>query len=288
MFSWSSSAISKIQKWLVYWVEKLCLSALCTCLALTHTIPADIRQNCNRAKIPQVSGEFQHFFSEADDWQMIFGPCSVYAKKRSIGTSGAPQIRALQTSHNPWIYYLLLSVEEFPLNSHWVESQWPITLGEIFLGWLFSSLSLTLYLGLVSEGVQGIATCQDLWGTFAAALQGPGGVEDSCCVWAESTTETWLICVLLELEELLGRRILLQHFPNTVLGKGNGITTRKKNGEQICCDAMGSLTKRAISDWRWYSVKRLIFSSVAPRKRHWNWLRRITTSCGTLRGHRSA
>lgn len=66
-----------------------------------------------------------------------------------------------------------------------------------------------------------------IWGTFTAALEMPGGVEDSSCVRAGSTTEMWLICVLLELEEFLGRRITLQHFPNTVLGKGNGITTRK-------------------------------------------------------------
>lgn len=83
MISWSPSAISKIQKLLVYWVAKLCLAALCTSLALTNTIPAGIRQYCNGAKISQAFEEFQNFFSEADDWQAIFGPCSVNAKKRS-------------------------------------------------------------------------------------------------------------------------------------------------------------------------------------------------------------
>lgn len=37
----------------------------------------------------------------------------------------------------------------------------------------------------------------------------------------------WLICVQLELEDFLGRGIALQHFPNTVVGKGNGIATKK-------------------------------------------------------------
>lgn len=144
MFSWSSSVISKIQKLLVYWVAKLSLSVLCTSLSLTSSIPADIRQNCNRAKRSQVSGEFQHFFSEAEDWQVISGPCSVHVKKRSIDTPGAPQIWALQNSHSHWTYYLLLLVEQFLLNSHWFESQWPITLGETFLGLLFSFLPLAL------------------------------------------------------------------------------------------------------------------------------------------------
>lgn len=84
MFSWFSSVISKIQKLFVYWVAKLSLSVLYTSLALTNTIPADIRQNCNRAKRWQVSGEFQHFFSEADDWQVISGRISVHVKKRSM------------------------------------------------------------------------------------------------------------------------------------------------------------------------------------------------------------
>lgn len=139
MFSWSSSVISKIQKLLVYWVAKLSLSVLCTSLSLTSTIPADIRQNCNRAKRSQVSGEFRHFFSEAENWQVISGPCSVHVKKRSIDTPGAPQ-----NSHSHWTYYLLLLVEQFLLNSHLVESQWPITLGETFLGLLFTFLPLAL------------------------------------------------------------------------------------------------------------------------------------------------
>lgn len=48
MFFWPSSAISKIQKWLVYKVAKLFLSVLYTSLALINTILADIRQNCTQ------------------------------------------------------------------------------------------------------------------------------------------------------------------------------------------------------------------------------------------------
>lgn len=144
MFSWSSSVISKIQKCLVYWIAKLCLSVLYASLALTNTTPAGTTSNCSGAKRSQVSGEFQHFFSEADDWQVISGPSSVYIKKRSLDISGAPQIWALQNAHSPWVYYLLQSGEQFVLNSRWVVSQWPIPLGKFFLGLLFPSLSLSL------------------------------------------------------------------------------------------------------------------------------------------------
>ena len=59
----------------------------------------------------------------------------------------------------------------------------------------------------------------------------------------------WLICVLLELEEFLGKRTVLQYFPNTVhcYRKRECDYNQEANSEQIYCHAMGSLMNRAIS-----------------------------------------
>lgn len=130
MFSWSSSIISKIQKLLVYWVAKLCLSVLCTSLALTNTI----QQTSDKIAIGPRNHRFLGNFSNSFLKQMIgrwfLAPALSMSRKET-------QIWALQNSHSPWIYYLLLSVEQFLLKSHWVKSQWPILLGNFFLGFLF-------------------------------------------------------------------------------------------------------------------------------------------------------
>lgn len=155
MFSWSSSIISKIQKLLVYWVAKLCLSVLCTSLALTNTI----QQTSDKIAIGPRNHRFLGNFSNSFLKQMIgrwfLAPALSMSRKET-------QIWALQNSHSPWIYYLLLSVEQFLLKSHWVKSQWPILLGNFFFGLFVPCHWHWLYLGLISERVQGMATCEGL------------------------------------------------------------------------------------------------------------------------------